>query len=157
MDVVFMDFKKAFDSVSHDGFLQKLYAAGIIGKLWFWLQSYLKHCFQCVRIGASNLTLCRMLSGVPQGNVLGPLLFVIFIDDLPHCIHSVTPFIFADDTKSLLAIKSTSDSDKLQHDINDINREPNIIAFSSTNLNLFTHAFGKKVHLTHLVMQSMVT
>ena len=67
-----------------------------------------------------NLTLCKVLSGVPQGSVLGPLLFVIFIDDLPHCIHSATPFIFADDTKCLLAIKSTSDNDKLQHDINDI-------------------------------------
>ena len=47
-------------------------------------------------------------------------LFVIFIDDLPRCTHSATPFIFADDTKCLLAIKSTSDSDKLQHDTNDI-------------------------------------
>ena len=82
--------------------------------------SYLKHRYQSVRIGASNSTLCKLLSDVPQGSVLGPLLFVIFIDDFPHCIHSATAFIFADDTKCLLAIKSTSDSDKLQHDINDI-------------------------------------
>ena len=53
-DVVYMDFRKAFDSVSHDGLLQKLHAAGITGKLWSWLQSYLKHRSQCVRIGASN-------------------------------------------------------------------------------------------------------
>ena len=58
-----------------------------------------------------------VLSGVPQGSVPGPLLFVIFINDL---IHSAIPFIFADDTKCLLAIKSTSDSDKLQQDINNI-------------------------------------
>ena len=65
--VVYMDFKKAFDSVSHDGLLQKLYAAGITSKLWFWLQS---HHFQCVRIGAFTSTLCIVLSGVPQGSVL---------------------------------------------------------------------------------------
>ena len=123
----------------------------------FWLQSYLKHRFQCVRIGASNSTLCKVLSGVPQGNVLGPLLFVIFIDDLPHCIHSATPFIFADDTKCLLAIKSTNDSDKLQHDIDDIS------IWSQTfrllfNESKFVHLcfWQKKVHLTHLDMQSMV-
>ena len=101
-----------------------------------------------------------MSLGVPQGSVLGPLLFVIFIDDLPHCGHSATPFIFADDTKCLLAVKSTSDSDKLQHDINDISiwSQTSSLPFNrSMNLNLFTYAFGKKFHLTHLVMQSMVT
>ena len=119
--------------------------------------SYLKHCSQCVRIGASNLTLCKVLSDVPQASVLGPLLFVIFIDDLPHCTHSAPPFILADDTK-LLAIKSTSDSDKLQHDINDISIWSQAsYTFPLTNLNLFTYVFGKKVHLTHLVIQSMVT
>ena len=157
VDVVYMDFKTAFDSVSHDSILQKLYAAGIPSKLWFWLQSYFKHHFQCVRIGVSNSTLCKVLSGVPQGSVLGPLLFVLFIDDLPHCIHSATPFIFTDDTKCLLAIKSTSDSDKFQHDINNIS---GAICTSSLPFNesKFVHlCFWQKIYLTHLVMQSMVT
>ena len=78
VDVVYMDFKKAFNSVSHDSLLRKLYASGITGKLWFWLQSYLKHRFQCVRIGAFNSTLCKVLLGVPQGSALGPLLFLSF-------------------------------------------------------------------------------
>ena len=120
VDVIYMDFRKAFDSVSHDGLLWKLYATGITGKLWSWLYSYLKHRSQCVRIGTSNSAFCKVLSGVPQGSVLGPLLFVIFINDLPRCIHSATPFIFADDTKCLLASKSIRDNDKLQQDINNI-------------------------------------
>ena len=71
-----------------------------------------------VRIGDSLSTFCNVLSGVPQGSVLGPLLFVIFINDLPQHIQSALPFVFADDTKCLLAIKSTGDIGKLQSDVN---------------------------------------
>ena len=137
--------------------LQKLHAAGIIGKLWSWLQSYLKHHCQCVRFGGSNSDLCKVLSGVPQGSVLGPLLFVIFINDLPQCIHSAIPLIFAYVTKCLLVIKSTSDSDKLQQDIN------NISTWSYTSSLLFNKSkfvhlcFWQKFHLTHQNMQSIVT
>ena len=59
-----------------------------------------------------------MSSGVPQGSVFGPLLFVIFINDLPQHIQSAIPFVFADNTKCLLAIKSTDDIGKLQSDVN---------------------------------------
>ena len=74
--------------------------------------------FQCVRIGESLSNLCNVLSGVPQGSVLGPLLFVIFINDLHSHIKFATPFIFADDTKCSYAIKSPEDVAKLQSDIN---------------------------------------
>ena len=79
VDVVYMDFRKAFDSVSHNGLLQKLQSAGITGKLWSWLQAYLKYHYQCVRIGATTSDFCNVLSSVPQGSVLGPSLFVIFV------------------------------------------------------------------------------
>ena len=118
VDVVYMDFRKAFDSESHNGLLKKLNSIGITGNLWLWLREYLQRRFQCVRIGDSLSTLCKVLSGVPQGSVLGPLLFVIFINDLPDCIKSAIPFIFADDTKCLIAVRSLTDTDKLQEDIN---------------------------------------
>ena len=110
--MVYMDFRKAFDSVSHNGLLKKLDSIGTTGELWSWLREYLQEHFQCVRIGDSMSTLCKVLSGVPQDSVLGPLLFIIFINDLPECI------IFVDDTKCLIAVRSTTDTDKLQEDIN---------------------------------------
>ena len=138
-DVIYMDFRKAFDSVSHNGLLIKLKILGITGKLWLWLQTYLKHWFQCVRIGDSTSEYCDVLSGVPQGSVLGPLLFVIFINDLPQSISCATPFIFADDTKCLQSIKLPNDAAKLQDDMNSIS------FWSNTSNLLFNES--KFVHL----------
>ena len=79
VDVIYMDFKKAFDSVSHNALLSKLQYLGISGKLYTWLETYLKTRVQCVRIGDKHSDLCKVLSGVPQGSILGLLLFGIFI------------------------------------------------------------------------------
>ena len=148
VDVVYMDFKESFDSVSRDGLLQKHHAAGITGKLWFWLQSYLKHCFQYVRIGVSNSTLCKVLLGVPQCSVLGPLLFIIFIDNLPRCTNSATPFIFADDTKCLLAINQQVIVTNSNVTSITYLSEAILLAFNESK---FVHLrFWQKVHLTHL-------
>ena len=113
-----MDFRKAFDMVSHDGLLKNLNSIGITGKLWSWLREYLQWWFWCVRIGGSMSALCKLFSGVPQGSILGPLLFIIFINDLQECIKSAIPFIFADGTKCLIPVRSTTDTEKLQEDIN---------------------------------------
>ena len=59
VDVIYMDFKKAFDSVSHNALLSKLHTLGISGKLWTWLETYLKTRVQCVRIGDEHLDLCN--------------------------------------------------------------------------------------------------
>ena len=93
-------------------------AVHITGNLWKWLQEYLLHRLQCVRIGDSLSHFCAVRSGAPQGSVLGPLLFVIFINDLPEHVNSAIPFVFADDTKCLLSIRSTDNVSKLQSDVN---------------------------------------
>ena len=117
VDVIYMDFKKAFDSVSHNALLSKLQALGIAGNLYNWLNTYLKTRIQCVHIGDTNSNYCAVLSGVPQGSILGPLLFGIFINDLPlSTVHS-TPFLYADDTKCLNIINSLNDIDNLQTDL----------------------------------------
>jgi len=131
VDVVYMDFRKAFDSVSHNGLLKKLNSIGITGKLW----SYLQWWFQCVWIGDSMSALCKVLSAVPQGSVLGPLFFVIFINDLPECIKSAIPFIFADNTKWPISVGSTTDTEE------DINNDADWSHFTNLLFNVakFSH------------------
>ena len=137
--VVYMDFRKAFDSVSHERLLMKLQSIGITGNAWKWFEAYLKLRYQCVKIGDSYSELCKVLSGVPQGSMLGPLLFIIFINDLPKCIRSAIPFIFADDTKCFHVIRSTEETRKLQTDIN------NASNWSTTSNLLFNES--KFIHL----------
>ena len=100
-DVVYLDFKKAFDSVPHKELLFKLRSLGISGKLWSWFESYLLNRYQCVKINNSLSHLLPVLSGIPQGSILGPLLFLIYVNDIPDIIKFCLLFLFADDTKCI--------------------------------------------------------
>ena len=144
-----MDFKKAFDSVSHSRLLTKLKSIGITGKLWLWLEAYLSDCYQRVRVGNSISEFCNVLSGVPQGSILGPLLFAIYINDLPESVNSSILYLFADDTKCLKSINSPEDVVKFQSDIHNI-------SYWSSNWNLpfndakFVHMrFWESFHDNH--------
>ena len=108
LDVIYLDFKKAFDSVPHQRLLQKLEAYGITGKLHQWLSDFLIGRQQRVVIGQDSSEWTTVKSGIPQGSVLGPVLFVIFINDLPNAINSAVK-IFADDTKIYRPVKQQQD------------------------------------------------
>ena len=99
--IAYIDFQRAFDSVSHSKLLHKLSRYGICGNLLSWISSFLSNRLQQVKVGSSLSETCQVVSGVPQGSVIGPLLFNLFINDITDCLDSTTSTskLFADDIK----------------------------------------------------------
>ena len=121
-DVIYTDFKKAIDTVPHDELLFKLWSIGIGGSLWKWFRAYLTSRVHCVSINNKRSSMLPVLSGDPQGSILGPLLFLVYINDLPLAVTFSKLLLFADDGKCALPISISSDSLKLQHDIHSLNK-----------------------------------
>ena len=121
IDVLYCDFMKAFDKVPHKRLVHKVSKYGIKGDVLGWIDSFLSGRTQCVSINNVDSTTMPVTSGIPQGSVLGPLLFVIYINDLPDVVDVNTfIFLFADDTKAFRNIKCISDQVTMQKDIDNL-------------------------------------
>ena len=116
VDCIYLDLKKAFDRVSHPALLRKLEAHGIEGKVLRWIKNFLQGRTQRVRVEEAVSEWEAVKSGVAQGTVLGPTLFLVFINDLGDDVASFIK-IFADDTKVYRTIERREDCDVLQRDI----------------------------------------
>ena len=115
--ILILDFKKAFDSVPHQRLLSKLKSYGISGNLLAWIESFLKDRNQRVLINGVNSSWTRVKSGIPQDSVLGPLLFSIFVNDLPTTLQSDC-LLFANDCKLFCSLVDDDSVDQLQNDLN---------------------------------------
>ena len=115
-DVAFLDFSKAFDSVPHKRLLTKLRAYGINRQTHKWLENFLQGRRQRVVVKEETSRWQPMTSGVPQGSVLGPVLFTLYINDIPDRVQSLIR-LFADDTKVCRDILAATDTATLQADL----------------------------------------
>lgn len=116
VDLVLLDFSKAFDKVNHLKLLFKLSSHGVKGKTLNWISSFLGGRTQAVVLEGECSSEVPVTSGVPQGSVLGPLLFLLYINDLPENIQSQVR-LFADDTAVYLTVNNQNDSSILQNDL----------------------------------------
>jgi len=121
VDVGILDFSKAFDKVSHPRLLHKLNYYGIQGNMSNWLKAFLSDRTQQVMVNGSLSSQCNVTSGVPQGSVLGPVLFLVYINDIVADIRSQIR-LFADDCLIYRTIRSHEDHMILQEDLNNLSK-----------------------------------
>ena len=106
---IFCDLSKAFDTLDHNILLKKLDHYGIRGKWHEWFKSYLSNRRQYIDMNGTLSEHENITVGVPQGSILGPLLFLIYINDLPASLEQLTPVMFADDTNLIVKGKNLAD------------------------------------------------
>ena len=117
ISVVLLDYEKAFDKVSHRHLLKKVEHYGIRGRTLEWISDFLHSRTQSVLVDVQQSSESCVSSGVPQGSVLGPLLFLTHINDLPDCISSSTTRLFVDDSVLYRLVSSPEDATNLQKDL----------------------------------------
>jgi hypothetical protein len=121
-DIIYLDVSRAFDSVSHVKLLRKLENYGIHGKLLAWFRCYLQNRKQFVFLDGVLSAICDVISGVPQGSLLGAILFLLYIDDIVHVLRGSVIRMYADDAKIYFACPKGSNNQTLQNDLNKVSQ-----------------------------------
>lgn len=145
VDIILLDFAKAFDKVPHSRLLHKLTYYGVNIKTINWVRSFLENRKQNVVLEGATSTSAPVMSGVPQGSVLGPLLFLAYINDMPDIITHSETRLFADDTILFRTITSIEDHKLLQEDLTALETWENTwqMAFNPTKCTVIRVTSGK--------------
>ena len=155
-DVIYLDFSKAFDKVDFNILLQKLSRLGVGGTIYRWIEQFLTNRRQCVAVNGFISAFVEVLSGVPQGSVLGPLLFLVMMKDIDEdTIHAIIKS-FADDTRAMLGIQSKNDMVNLQTDLNTIYEwaELNNLQFNDLKFELMQYGDNEGLKDSHQYLSS---
>ena len=147
VDVVYLDFEKAFDKVDHGVLLHKLRSLGITNTLGKWIHSFLTNRSQVVAIKGAISQITEVVSGVPQGSVLGPLLFLIHITDINSSVTHSSVRSFADDTRIQCEITDINSAVRLQDDLNAIYAwaEENNMSFNNSKFELLRYGKNEAI------------
>ena len=116
VDTIYLEFAKAFDSVPHERLLCKIESYGLNEKVLKWTRSFLQRRRQKVLVNGESSGWRDVVSGVPQGSVLGPTYFILYVNDMPEVVHNYIR-LFADDAKIFCGISRREDGDSLQSDL----------------------------------------
>jgi hypothetical protein len=148
VDAIYLDFSKAFDTVPHRRLMSKLESYGITGNVKQWVNSFLTGRSQTVKVNNDESPPAPVISGIPQGSVLGPLLFVLYINDLPDTVSSYV-YLFADDTKLMRKVRSSEDAKALQRDLDELEAWSNkwLLRFNPDKCHVLT--IGKFENIQH--------
>ena len=155
VDAIYTDFSKAFDSVDHAVLITKLKNVGFCNLVSRWILSYLSDRQQFVSVNGADSDVICVPSGVPQGSHLGPLLFLLFINDLPYCLRYSEIILYATDAKMFKIIKSPEDAFFLQKDLDEINKwcAENALLLNISKCTTIT--FSSKMILMSIIMSLM--
>ena len=150
-DVIYLDLSKAFDKVNHKILLQKVQNSGISGKILDWIADFLSNRKQKVVIDGANSSPGDVISGVPQGTVLGPVLFIIYMNDLHEVVKNSLLKCFADDSKLIMNIKNRTTRIKLVEDLKAVLKwtEDNSMKFNIDKFQLLQHGPNKYLKLPY--------
>ena len=160
---VFLDFSKAFDTVNHQILLSKLDKYGFRGIPHSWFTDYLTNCKQFVKVGEAESNKLQMLCGVLQGSTLGPLLFLLYINDISNCSDKLSFRIFADDTSVFYSCQNVNEleivmNDEIQALLKYCTINKLSVNFKKTNFIVFRSPKRKniKIHLKNITQANHV-
>ena len=143
-DSIYLDYAKAFDKVDHNILIAKLKLYRLNKKIISWVSSFLRDRNQVVVVEGEKSRASPVISGVPQGTVLGPVLFLVYMNDMENIVHSSTVRFFADDTRISRRVDCSEHHDQLQDDLSSIMEWS-----ASNNMMLHEQKFELLIHKYH--------